>query len=180
MANQKTIISLAIKPFKALCVVSASFMVGYWIYKYHANEDITTIEYKKLRNGDDVVFPELTICFTDPFLNEKLRKIDGKLNRQQYVEYLKGNVKDSDKTFMNIDYEGITFDLFEYLEDVSIFAISGENLTLHSCMDSKNCKFFNLKNNYNGFGQMKTFFARCFGIEINRNYHGFFGKLIIL
>ena len=128
MANQKTIFSLAIKPFKALCVVSASFMVGYWIYKYHSNEDITTIEYKKLRNGDDIVFPELTICFTDPFLNETLGKIDRKLSRQQYVEYLKGNVIDSDKTFMNIDYEGITFDLFEYLEDVSIWAISGANL----------------------------------------------------
>merc|ERR1712078_179683 len=71
---------------------------------------------------------------------------------------------------MNIDYEGITFDLFEYLEDVSIFAISGENLTRQSCIDAKNCTFFNLKNNYNGFDQMKSFFVRCFGVEINRNY----------
>ena len=49
-------------------------MVGFWIHKYNMNEDISLVEYKKLKAEANIVYPELTICFPYPFLNEEFYK----------------------------------------------------------------------------------------------------------
>ena len=172
MEDQNTVVPLLHKSFKALCIVTTTFMVGFWICKYSSNEDITRIEYKPLRNGETVVFPEFTICFGDPLLNDKLHEIDAKLDKRDYLEYLRGNKGDSNQTFAKIDYERITFDLFEYLHRIRIASISGSNLINQECTNATNCDIINLKNSYNGFDMMQFLFLRCFGMEINRNYLG--------
>ena len=59
--------------FKLSCIIAAGFMIGFWIYKYHKNDDITLIEYKPMTELDDFVLPELTICLRNPVLNEKMK-----------------------------------------------------------------------------------------------------------
>ena len=67
-------------------------MLGYWIYKYSKNEDTALIEYKSFDCGENAVYPELTICNIDPFLNTKLMEIDIELEKEMYIEYLKGEI----------------------------------------------------------------------------------------
>ena len=39
--------------FKLSCVIAATFMIAYWMYKFHKNEDITLIEYKLVEDLKD-------------------------------------------------------------------------------------------------------------------------------
>ena len=50
---------LIINVFKFLCFLTAGFMVGFWIYEYQKNEDITLIEVKTLKEADDTLYPEM-------------------------------------------------------------------------------------------------------------------------
>ena len=58
---------IAIICFKVGCVLAASIMIGYWVYKFHKNDDITSIEYKSIIDLNDVVLPELSLCLREPF-----------------------------------------------------------------------------------------------------------------
>ena len=143
-------------------------MVGYWVYKFCMNEDITVIEYKTLRNADNAVFPEFSICFARPFLNEKLRQAGGQLTKENYIEYLKGDATNNE-TYMNIKYEEITFDLFDYLHRINVVTRAGRNLTGYGCTNRQSCHLLNLKHTYDGFDITGSIFFRCFGIEIKRS-----------
>ena len=40
--------------FKLWCILTVSFMIGYWIYKFNKNEDITLIEYRLVTELDGI------------------------------------------------------------------------------------------------------------------------------
>ena len=60
-------IDLMLDFFKFLCVAIAGFMVGYWFYKFHKNEDISVIEYKPFKDSENTLYPELNFCLFDHF-----------------------------------------------------------------------------------------------------------------
>ena len=149
----------------------------YWIYKFSRNEDVSVIEYKTFDSEDEIVHPELTICFENPFLNDKLRKFGEDLEKEKYLDYLRGNIV-TNETFMKFRYDEITFDLFDHFDKAFITSKSGSNLTKpnvdmnakYECTNITNCNYFKFTNNYDGFDPMTSGFLRCFGIEINRKY----------
>ena len=154
--------------FKTVCLIVTSFMVGYWVYKFCMNEDITVIEYKTLRNAENAVFPEFSICFDKPFLNQKLHLGVNQLNKENYIEYLKGAATNNE-TYMNIKYDEITFDLFDYLHGINVVSRAGRNFTEYGCRNRQNCHHLYLINSYNGFDITGSLFFKCFGVEINRS-----------
>ena len=65
--------SFLLGTFKILCVCTTIFMVGYWLYKFEKNEDLTSIEYQSLDKIKDMTYPEITICFQGlQFKNEPM------------------------------------------------------------------------------------------------------------
>ena len=74
--------------FKVCCVLAANIMIGYWVYKFHENDDIVSIEYKSIMDLDDVVLPELSLCLREPFLTEPLNEFG--VTKLEYGEYLMG------------------------------------------------------------------------------------------
>lgn len=79
-------------------------LVGYWTYKYDKNDDQTSIEHQTLNKTTDFVYPELTICFIEPYF-----KNDSMTNREQtdfnqaYRSYLIG-MYEMNETFKNAIY----------------------------------------------------------------------------
>ena len=53
--------NLLISLFKSSCIFVTIIMVAVWIYKFHLNDDSTTIEYKLVKDIDDIVYPEISI-----------------------------------------------------------------------------------------------------------------------
>ena len=92
--------------FRILCLVTAGFMVGYWMYKFHKNEDVTLIEYKTFSGIEDTLYPEFTLCIMDPFMGTKFNNESG-MTKEIYLQYLNGSVSGND-ALMNAKYESMT------------------------------------------------------------------------
>ena len=78
--------------FRALCCASTAFMVGYWLYKYQKDEDLSVIEYRVLQGfSEDVIYPDTTICAWSPLIGDRF-DVTGKNNvtHVEYQEYLYG------------------------------------------------------------------------------------------
>ena len=163
------IFKLIVLAFQCFCVITTSFMLGYWIYKYSRNEDATQIQYKSFDSGENAVYPELTICIVDPILGAKLNEIDHGIDKDMYIKYLKGEIE------LNVmkdvfSFDEITINLFDYLREIEIVEKSNGNSSVHTCNNTQDCKFVIFKNNYNGFTFREHQFMKCFGIEINTKY----------
>ena len=50
-----------VSAFKLSCVIAATFMIAYWMHKFHKNDYITLIEYKLVENLKDMILPELSV-----------------------------------------------------------------------------------------------------------------------
>ena len=147
-------------------MITTGFMIGYWLYKYAKNEDATLIEYKPLHLEKAPVYPELTFCIVDPFLDSKLNEIDSGLNKETYLMYLKGEIDLKGTVEEDISYEDISLNLFDYLSDVQIaFMLDGKR-SYYNCDGPQNCSFLKFKNTYNGFTIQGHQFIKCFGIEV--------------
>ena len=94
-------------------------MVGYWMYKYQKNEDITLVEYKSLDKIKEAIYPEPTICFVEPFLtNESLYVTKDRNFSQKYNSYLSG--KKYDDNFKQIEYDQVTPNLTQYFDRLRV------------------------------------------------------------
>ena len=158
------VMSLIKNLFKFSCILTTCFMVGYWIYKFHKNEDITVIEYNSPDGVVNVIYPELTICLKNPFLTEKLKEIHTFLDQETYLKYLKGR-DIFNETYKDIDYDYITVNLYDYFE---VLYIVWKNRTESICLDKNDCPFLIFKNNFNGF--LNYAFLKCFAVEINTKH----------
>ena len=161
--------------FKVCCVLAASIMIGYWVYKFHKNDDITSIEYKSIMDLDDVVLPELSLCLREPFLPGPLEKIG--VTKLDYDEYIMG-IRNSTKNYRNIDYHNVTLNIFDYFVSAGIRFNYKYKHRRGDCYDIRNCSYLKFKNNYNGV--MKGTFFKCFGVEINKKYSKHIDYLMIL
>ena len=160
------LVLLFVSLFRILCVVAAGFMVGYWIYKYHNNEDMTLIEYKSFTLSDDTLYPEFTLCVWDPFMDAKFNYTN-RVTKESYLQYLNGSISVND-SLTNVRFDSVTVNLFEYLNHVDIGMKVGDKDISHRCTNTTVCSFINFRNNFNGFAILG--FLKCFGFEINRRY----------
>ena len=80
--------------FKFLCIVGTLVMVGYWLYKYSQNNDVTLIEFKSLEEISNLIYPELTLCIYNPFGKPFFEPLSVKEKRRflpRYLRYLRGD-----------------------------------------------------------------------------------------
>ena len=92
--------------FTILCGIAVIFMVGYWFYKYKVEDrDIGVVDYVSLADAKEFQFPVVSLCFKDPVIDERLRKINSSITRWAYQKYLRGELYD--QTLENIDYANV-------------------------------------------------------------------------
>ena len=101
--------------FKFCCLITAFVMVGYWIFKYSKDEDITVIEYKSFQDSDSINLPVISICFDNPFL---INQSDFKT--ENYVKYLRGDMDFYDD-HRNVPYDRVTLNIQDYLDTIMIY-----------------------------------------------------------
>ena len=89
-------------------------MVGFWVYKYQRNDDITLTEYSALGSDINALYPELSICISNPVMDSKLTSINSSLTKDMYQKYLKGETT-LNETGTNVDYEQISLNLVDFL-----------------------------------------------------------------
>ena len=142
-------------------------MIEFWISEYLKNEDTSVIEYKDLEAIKYFVYPELSICFYRPFLIEKLKAININITFNKYWKYVEGE-ESFDEGYNDINFNNVTFDLFDYFKDYYITLTDEKGYVNYTCTSRQNCPFVTFKNNFDGvfpgYG-----FLKCFGVEIKRH-----------
>ena len=140
--------------FKFCCFIAVALMISYWFYKFDKDEDLCLVDYKPFKNVKDMAFPETSMCFVDPFVDEKLKEISSDINRTTYTEYLKGEA--FDERLKSIDYTNITLNLADYFLKTIVYWKNGS------------ISIFNDTNHYLTFnGFWSGMFLKCFGIDTN-------------
>ena len=107
--------------FKLLCLITASTMVGYWIYKYSTNEDVSKIEYISFKDSDSLSLPAMSICISKPFLIENgTFKNNSNLKLDTYLKYLRGD-NGFYQNYQNVSYDQVSIDILDYLDVISVY-----------------------------------------------------------
>ena len=101
--------------FTAICCIGTVIMVGYWTVRYHKNEDVSIVEYQAIDTMEDPTQLELTLCMSNPVLEDKIMKISPDLNGKDYIKYLRGEII-GNQTYEMISYENVTFNLFDHFK----------------------------------------------------------------
>ena len=161
---------LSITVFKLFCGITAFFMVGYWIYKFNENEDVSAIDYTSYELQKEIVYPELSVCFTMPFVYENLSwDKNYTISAEKYFWYLSGSIS-APEEYKNIRFNAVTLDLLDYVEGILLVKRNEgfpKNLT---CKGVKDCPQVTFKNSFNGF--INGLIARCFGFVANLKVSG--------
>ena len=168
--NKMKEINFFFTTFKFFCICATVFMVGYWLFKFQKNNDVTLIEYKSLDDPaiiNDMINIELTICAVFPFISNRFNLTIVKQIRWKYFDFLKG--KGNYGKFKDIQYDQVTTNLGSHLEQVRFKWKPGRTPKKKTCRDAHNCPYFALENNYNGFNQ-EGLFQKCFGTKLNNKY----------
>ena len=97
----------------------ATFAMTCWCFgKYWQDKDVSLVGFVTFNNDESNIYPALTICFYNPFLNEKLKSFGTGINTTTYSKFLQG--KYWDKRMMNIDYDNVTVSLEDYLTEIGL------------------------------------------------------------
>ena len=159
--------------FKILCGTTTLFMVGYWVYEFQKNEDVSQVQYITIQEMEEVFHPEMTICIFKPLLIEAF---DENVNLDEYLEYLYGKREHDDK-YNRIQFYNVTIDIFDYLAYPVSLVQRDTTIDENSCTGESNCSSILLRNSFSGFVNGK--FARCFSIGINQNFAKYIVAIIL-
>ena len=153
--------------FKIVCVIVTFFMVGFWFHRFDKNEDISQVQYILVKEMEEVVHPEITICITEPFLIEKLQDnvINGTI--EEYLEYLGGNGNYGEK-YKKVDFFNVTLDIFDYLQYPVTLKKTNESVDQTSCINKNECLSIEMRNSFNGY--WSGFFGKCFSIGVSQKF----------
>ena len=155
-------LSISINTFKAVCGLAALCMVGFWTLKFHKNEDVSAIKYISYDSQKEIIYPELSICITSPFIYENLfLTSNGNVTTLQYNSYLIGDSPSSDK-YRQIEFNKVTLNLLEYVDKIYLIMRDGSFLT---CTSLETCPYVRFKNNFNGV--VPRVVTKCFGFTGN-------------
>ena len=111
------------KVFHFICSTAAFSLTSWCIYKYIKDDDVSHVNYKRYHSDKDSIYPSLTLCFNNPFLNEKLEQYGDGINTTTYSKFLKGLYWDERMT--KIDYDNVTLDIVRYLDQAKIVLANG-------------------------------------------------------
>ena len=162
--------NISIIAFKLICWIAALFMVGFWIYKFHENEDVTAIKYLLYENHIEIGYPEMSICIMMPFIYENL-SLNSSINvsANEYNSYLTGR-STFREDYRIIPFNNVTLNLLENVQKVVLYRKNQKDSHEVSCEALQDCLYVKFRSNFNGTSEGTT--VRCFGFEIDRKNSG--------
>ena len=112
--------------FHLICIVITVSLLGYCSLKFYRNESTSMVDFRSYFDTEKDIYPSLSLCFEDGPLNNVDGVYKKKIlqdsydieNQSIYTDFLEGIYWD-DK-LVNVDYDAVTFNLFDYVETINI------------------------------------------------------------
>jgi hypothetical protein len=76
--------------FRGICVICTISLTCWCIFEYTLNDDLVQIFYKEFHETQEDIYPSVTFCLRNPFLQDKLIKYDPNLTARFYEGLLSG------------------------------------------------------------------------------------------
>ena len=105
--------SISSNIFFVCCLLSTVGLQIYCIFRYAKDENSTEVKYTKFHHDEDAMYPSLTFCFKDPFLEEKFQQYEDDINVTRYINFLKGNLWN--ENMLEVKYDDVTISLSDHL-----------------------------------------------------------------
>ena len=109
--------------FQSICLLSAIILLSWCYYKYTLDKDVSSLSYKFFNQDENSIFPSISICVVNPYIEEKLKRYGGDVNSSSYAEYLMGRYWSENMT--TIDHDIVNIDFQDFLKDVFIRLSNG-------------------------------------------------------
>ena len=79
--------------FQLSCILLTIVMVCAGFYKFSLDEDATVVAFKTFYETPTDIYPSVSICFTSPFEEEKLKAFGNNITLKDYSDFIKGSLK---------------------------------------------------------------------------------------
>ena len=99
--------------FQFLCTCAAIFLVVVCIFEFRKDEDLTEVSFKRFHEDEESIYPEISICLSDAYLEDRLKSMGEGINATTYEKFLKGELWDERMSV--IDYSDVTKNIKNYL-----------------------------------------------------------------
>ena len=76
--------------FCSICCITAIYFTLFCLYTFGLDKDLCTVTFKKFYQTEEDVFPSLSLCFKNPFIENDLGKAYDDENETYFLNYLKG------------------------------------------------------------------------------------------
>ena len=157
--------------FSILCVLVAFSLVCWCISEYRLDGDLSLVSLKKFGEDENLIMPEMSLCFYDPFLIDKIESVDLGFNISylQYKYFLLGAIWD--QRMLEIEFEHVTKRIEDY---ILFYHVVWKNYTESVYKDTSSLPAFIKKptQSYAGVGPGGTI-IKCYGIQIPMNARSF-------
>ena len=115
--------------FRGVCIIATALLTCYCVREYYLDQDVTHIMYKKYHGEPDGLYPSITLCFTEPFIANKLSKNYENLTIESYKNFLSGyDNGEWNLSLSTIDYDDVSINLLDYLGNLNINLLNNDNL----------------------------------------------------
>ena len=105
--------------FHIMCVFLTTGLTSWCFYKYNLDEDVSLVSFVTFNDDENKIYPALTLCFWNPFLNEKLKSYGSNINTTTYSRFIQGTFWD--ESMARIDYDDVTVSLEDYLTEIHTY-----------------------------------------------------------
>ena len=102
--------------YRCLCIIATIVLVAWSFYLYHLNDDVSRVDYKIFHAGEDDIYPSISLCFGNVFVEEKLK--DGGVSKDLYIKFLKGEVFSD--SMLRINYTNVTINPADFLLGIAV------------------------------------------------------------
>ena len=90
----------------SICVVATIILNVLCVSQYLKNDDLCEIDFMRFKSHKDRIYPSVSICLTNPFIERKLSQYGKGITIKKYRDFLYGDLWDP--RMLYIDYDNVT------------------------------------------------------------------------
>ena len=115
----------------AICFFSALALTFWCIQQYSKDDDITEVKFRKFHATPDDIYPSVSFCLTDPFVEDALKQYMENLTRREFRRFISGygmcwdyQTQEACQELIDvvkeIDYDDVTVSLKDLIQNIII------------------------------------------------------------
>ena len=140
-----------------VCIFAATFCAFGCYSKYSEDLNSFDINFRKFNKNNNSIYPSVSICFTMPFINDRLNVHANEATAKNYSDFLVGS--SYSEKLATIDYQNVSLQLKDFL----VIAVVNDK----SPSDAPNRGWTKMSDiSEIGFNVHKSIFIKCFTFNV--------------